>query len=466
MLHRHLDTKIQKNFQWKPDIQGRRSPLLIPLFSLFMAFLPSHANALPSFARQTGLTCNACHAGFPELTPMGRQFKLGGYTMPGGQSKLPPLAFMVQPTFTHTNEPQPGGAAPSFGNNDNFTFQEIGLFYAGKIAGNLGAFIQGTYSGVDKAWALDNVDIRYADTAQLAGKNLTYGFTVNNNPTAQDLWNSTPVWGFPFSESDLAPAPAAATLIDGSLGQQVVGGGVYGFWNDLIYGEVTLYGALSAGTQRALGADPEGENRIKGVAPYWRFVVEHPVGPGTLSVGTSGLYAKTYPDGMRTFGNDRFVDVAGDLQYQVFMDRHTVTAQASLIHEWQKMSASNALGLTARTSNELTTFRTKATYFYRSTYGVNIGYARTSGRSDSAIYAPAVIEGSRTAEPDSTNWVFQLDYIPFNDGGPSLWPWLNVRFSTQYIVYTKFNGAKTNYDGFGRNASDNNTLFLLAWLAF
>jgi hypothetical protein len=33
-------------------------------------------------------------------------------------------------------------------------------------------------------------------------------------------------------------------------------------------------------------------------------------------------------------------------------------------------------------------------------------------------------------------------------------------------VYTKFNGARNNYDGSGRNASDNNTLYLLAWLVF
>jgi hypothetical protein len=36
----------------------------------------------------------------------------------------------------------------------------------------------------------------------------------------------------------------------------------------------------------------------------------------------------------------------------------------------------------------------------------------------------------------------------------------------QYTNYTKFNGASSNYDGNGRNAKDNNTLFLNAWFAF
>ena len=35
-----------------------------------------------------------------------------------------------------------------------------------------------------------------------------------------------------------------------------------------------------------------------------------------------------------------------------------------------------------------------------------------------------------------------------------------------YVAYQKFNGAKTNYDGSGRNASDNNTLYVLVWLMF
>ena len=44
--------------------------------------------------------------------------------------------------------------------------------------------------------------------------------------------------------------------------------------------------------------------------------------------------------------------------------------------------------------------------------------------------------------------------------------WLLPILAIQYIVYTKFNGASSNYDGTGRNASDNNTLYIFAWLAF
>lgn len=33
------------------------------------------------------------------------------------------------------------------------------------------------------------------------------------------------------------------------------------------------------------------------------------------------------------------------------------------------------------------------------------------------------------------------------------------------IGYQRFNGGNSNYDGFGRSASDNNTVFGFVWLA-
>src|SRR6516164_3753074 len=39
----------------------------------------SPSEALPAFARLTGLPCAACHTNFPLLTPLGREFKMKGY---------------------------------------------------------------------------------------------------------------------------------------------------------------------------------------------------------------------------------------------------------------------------------------------------------------------------------------------------------------------------------------------------
>ena len=52
------------------------------------AFAPEAA-AVPAFARQTGMACNACHfQHFPVLSAFGRAFKAGGYTIMGAQGKV------------------------------------------------------------------------------------------------------------------------------------------------------------------------------------------------------------------------------------------------------------------------------------------------------------------------------------------------------------------------------------------
>ena len=114
--------------------------------------------ALPSYARQTGQECAACHNGFPELTPYGRQFKLNGYTWTGGTSNLPPIAAMAIPTFTNVRKGVDGGLVPGFGYNNDFAFTGS-LFYGGKIFDGLGTFTQVTYDQVPDRIHWDNIDL-------------------------------------------------------------------------------------------------------------------------------------------------------------------------------------------------------------------------------------------------------------------------------------------------------------------
>ena len=41
-----------------------------------------------------------------------------------------------------------------------------------------------------------------------------------------------------------------------------------------------------------------------------------------------------------------------------------------------------------------------------------------------------------------------------------------MRVGVQYTAYFRFDGAGQNFDGFGRNASDNNTLRVFTWIAY
>lgn len=157
------------------------------------------AEALPSFARQTGLACGACHTAFPQLTPLGRRFKLMGYTQSAPGTKplgtagwVPPVSAMTIFGFTHTAAPM-DNAGSSLSRNDNVELQQASLFYGGAITEHVGAFVQATYAGPQfgppaaNQFMWDNLDVRYANTTNIAGVPVIYGISVNNNPTVQDV---------------------------------------------------------------------------------------------------------------------------------------------------------------------------------------------------------------------------------------------------------------------------------------
>ena len=57
--------------------------IAIVVWALAIELSARSALALPLYARQTGQPCATCHTAFLELTPFGRRFKLGGYTLGG-----------------------------------------------------------------------------------------------------------------------------------------------------------------------------------------------------------------------------------------------------------------------------------------------------------------------------------------------------------------------------------------------
>ncbi|HZU88231.1 MAG TPA: hypothetical protein VE993_03140 [Stellaceae bacterium] len=418
------------------------------------------AAALPLYARQTGLVCANCHTAFFELTPFGRRFKLGGYTLGGGKSSLPPFAVMLQPTFTHTAKGQPGGASPGFGPNDNFALQEASVFTGGRITDHLGAFVQSTYDGVAHRFGWDNTDIRYANTVKLGGHNLLWGVTLNNNPSVQDVWNTTPAWSFPFISPTLSPTPAAGTFIEETYAQRVLGLGAYGFLDDSLYVELSGYRSLAKGTELLLGVDTTDESPIDGIAPYWRVAVERDFGKNSLEIGTFGLESNVRPLRMTAAGTDAFTDVGVDAQYQWISGRQAVTFRTSWIHEDHDLAASHALGLADRTHDTLRSFHASLSYIFDNTWSLTGGRFSLFGTRDATLY------GTANGKPDTGGWIAEIAYLPFMHGGPKFWPWFNARIGLQYTRYDKFDGAGKNFDGAGRNAGDNNTILLYAWIMF
>jgi hypothetical protein len=434
----------------------RHALLRLSVIGLLLALPLTPAHAVPSFARQTGYTCAVCHTVFPELTAFGRDFKLHGYTQIKSQEEqskqlqenpFAPLSAMIQVSFTQTAQKQPDTQ-----NGNVLLPQELSLFYAGRISSHMGTFIQLTYEGGDvDHFGMDNTDIRYANETK--NKNVVYGATLNNNPTVQDLWNSTPVWSFPFSGSSTAVEPLASTQLEGPLEQQVAGLGGFGLLNNKFYGEITLYRNSQIG--QPAPADGANTDVTDGTAPYLRFAYQHQWGSNYISAGAYGIVVDKFPSGISGPTNN-YTDAAVDLQYQYIKEKRILTLQSTYIHEKQQLDASFASGASANQSDTLETFKAAATYYHNRKLGGTLSYFNTWGSEDSGLYQPDPVDGSRTGKPNTNGFILEFDYLP----------WLNTKFSVQYTLYNEFNGASSNYDGSGRDASDNNTLYVLAWLMF
>ena len=191
---------------------------------------------MPAFAQQTGQPCKGCHVGGfgPELTPFGREFKIGGYTLRAHASV--PLAAMAIASVTHTAKDQQP-APEHLNSNDNLVLDQVSGFLAGGLGSHFGGFSQVTYDGVARQWAWDNVDLRAVVTTPKA----TFGLSVNNSPTVQDPWNTLGAWSFPYTDTAVSPTPSAAPLIDGALAQNVLGATAYAWIGHKAYFEVGGY---------------------------------------------------------------------------------------------------------------------------------------------------------------------------------------------------------------------------------
>lgn len=441
------------------------------IVGLGLAIEPRQADAIPAFARQTGQPCAACHTAFPELTPFGRAFKLGGYTLGGKNSNyVQRLAGLLLPTFTRTAKDQAAPPAPGTGTNNNLVMQQATLYYGGQIYGNLGGFIEATYDRASGHVYLDGSDVRYTDSTKLFDKDFLYGFDVNNTPTVQDVWNTFGAWSFPEFAATLAPQFAPpGTMIESEFGNQVGGAGVYTLWNNILYFELTGYHTLSKTTLDVLGEpDIDDSNGINGIAPYWRAWVAPTWGNNTLEIGTFGMAAQIFPMRLSTFGADHVTDVGFDSEYQYNGAMNSFTLKISDIFERQQLDSSFAQGLSSNLDDRLQSFKVNGTWVYNNTYSLSAGLFNVGGTADAGLYAGGALAGTPmgNGQPDGRGLIFDAAYMPFSHGGPSVYPWLNARIGISYTAYLKLYGGMTNFDGLGDNAKDNNTVFLYTVIAF
>ena len=479
--------------------RSRMAALALGLAAVLVILVPLEAQALPSFARQTGQNCVACHAGgqFPELTPFGRMFKLTGYTI--GERTLPLSVMGVAGVSSVANTSKSDAPDADFQKNFAPLLASGSLFVAGKVTNNIGAFAQitynnyavtnadGSFSGHSQA---DNMDFRYADHIVDGTRDWVYGVSLNNNPSVSDPWNTAAAW----MQYVPVPSPTSYQFADGAgvyprfgSGGNIAGVSAYTFWNKTIYAELAAYRTANrAFSFMSAGIADADKTKLTGNNPYLRLALTREWGPHNLMVGTSAMIAHVYDAGTDTGNQDnlgRFRNNGLDAQYQYLLDPHMVTVQAAYMRQVQTYSAAtiNAAappyflpdGITpvnpVNPSDTTNIFRAKLSYIYQAKYGGSLAFFNKAGTTNTLNQTAGFDANGQITSANSTRVTGNLSGNPAIRGFTyeAFWmPKQNVRIGAQYTAYNKFNGATNNYDGFGRNAKDNNTLFLYAWFAY
>ncbi len=479
--------------------------LVAGLVGVLASLLPMQAQALPIFARQTGQNCVACHAGgqFPELTPYGRLFKLTGYTM--GARTIPFAVMAVANGASVANTSKSDDPNADFQKNGKLVFSSASLFIGGKVTDNIGLFSQITYDAYASQdengnfhghSSADNIDLRYADRFIDAKQDLIFGFSMNNNPSVTDPWNTAAAWMQYVPPASLTSHQFSdgATPFPGfdAAGSALAGFNAYAFWNKTVYADVGVYGTANhAFANLHAGTGPSDVQNLKGWNPYWRLALTREWGAHNIMVGTTGMVAHAYDLGSDTsdpnnLGSYRNLGI--DAQYQYLLDPHSITLQAAFMREKQAHSVNSmaaspyylADGVTPvaapNSSDTDNIFRLKASYIYQAKYGGSLAFFNKTGSTNTLNQTSGYdSSGQITSTDPNETGITSLRVNGSLSGNPAtrgmtyeaFWlPLQYVRVGLQYTTYSKFNGAGTNYDGFGRNARDNNTLFGYIWFAY
>jgi hypothetical protein len=447
-------TNLMICFSEIQQAKGLKLSIRLIVLALLVLINIGVSKAVPSYARQTGMSCSACHYSFPELNSFGRQFKMNGYVLTGmttiesredssSSTRLKllsnlPLSAMVQSSFTNIAKDVPGTQ-----NNSVTLPQQLSVFYAGQITPHIGTFIQMTYDG--HSFGMDNVDIRYTNQAKIGGRNMVYGLTLNNNPAVQDVWNTSPAWRFPSAGSDAAKTPSKSTIIE-NLGSQVAGLGAYTLFNNLLFTEITVYRSAQQGAPNP--ADATSEMVVNGIAPYYRLALQHQWYNNYIELGAFGIEPNLFNNGI-SGTIDKIKDFGIDFQYEHNLAFGALTFHSSLIQEKESKEYQEIL-LTKYSKYYFNSLKVDANLYLKNGLGFTGGYFYTVGSKDDAKI------DSWSHKPDSNGFIGQIEYLP----------WYNTKFALQYVAYNKFDGTVLNYDNAMRNAADNNTLYLVVWLNF
>ena len=130
--------------------------------------------------------------------------------------------------------------------------------------------------------------------------------------------------------------------------------------------------------------------------------------------------------------------------------------RGTYIRENSSLLATFINGGAAQSRHHLNTVQANVEYHYGTRITGTGAFFNTTGTRDPLLFAPTPVFGSASGSPSTTGYILNLSW----------WPQQNIKLSAQYTGYTRFNGSGTNYDGAGRKANANNSIFLFVTFIF
>jgi hypothetical protein len=156
---------------------------------------------------------------------------------------------------------------------------------------------------------------------------------------------------------------------------------------------------------------------------------------------------------------DGYTDWAADFQYNRTLpqwNNDVLSFRGTYIRENSSLSASFGAGSAALVQHHLNTVQGEAEYHFGTKLSTTVGLFSLSGTADPLLYPEAAVSGNLNGSPTSRGYILNLSW----------WPVQNIGLTAQYTGYTKFNGGSANYDQAGRDASSNNSIYLMARFVF
>ncbi len=397
--------------------------------------LPSKANALPSFARQTGFSCSTCHTIPPRLNRYGMLFKMRGYTEGQALSTLP-----AGDDYTITKFNPVSVRVVSYpyskrkGRETELILpDEFMVAFAGRITENVGAVLEPIYEAEEGEWDMEYARIAVVKDFDGLLIGVMGGWT---SPTGTDPFISLDYHGRRLTRQRATPHDA----LNNSGLRDVFdfnnrGGSLYAYYANTLYLNLGAY----TGTSRLENEDAGIEKKIvnkKGDDPidlYGRIALTPPTGMADINIGAflySGKDELQKPDGNpltienTTYTASRATRMGIDLGIQKYLPNGLIAEVLALY-----MSGEDELTTSGGTAQKVSHqgFNLSGTLYWKNKLGLSLVYGQYRYREDNPLTEE---KEENTVRSDLT---FHLSYM-FRP---------NVRLGAEY--------TKTDYAGKGES---------------